>query len=386
MKHEVFWKNPSYKSRPELKQDIECEYLIVGGGITGVSLAYFLSIGGAKNIVLIEKKTIGSGATGKSAGILVLKGEIDLSELIRLFGRKNGLVYWNGNKEGLEIVKGIIKKEKLNCDFEPQNTIFGGMHEGDHDYVMEEYEVEKTIEKDSKLISGDELKKYLNTPLFKHALLSKNHGISINPLKHVRALAKVSEKRGVKIYEKTALLKTKKDTALTYFGKIKFNKMIKAVDVDYKKKEVKNRKSTIAVTQKLSNEQLKKIGLLEKKFVWDSEDEYHYLKITKDNRILLGFGDKIVSRSQRKTHPHYAHLKDIKGFLKNLFPQIKLKIKYAWSGNFGTTPDLIPVIDKKGNQLAIAGCGSQVVCVMSAKYMADKILNKKSNLDEFFRL
>jgi len=43
MKHEVFWKNPGYKVRPELKEDIECDYLIVGGGVTGVSLAYFLS-------------------------------------------------------------------------------------------------------------------------------------------------------------------------------------------------------------------------------------------------------------------------------------------------------------------------------------------------------
>jgi len=42
MKHEVFWKNPGYVVRSKLKENIKCDYLIVGGGITGVSTAYFL--------------------------------------------------------------------------------------------------------------------------------------------------------------------------------------------------------------------------------------------------------------------------------------------------------------------------------------------------------
>ncbi len=88
MKHEVFWKNPDYIIRPELKEDINCDYLIVGGGITGVSMAYFLAKLGAKNIVLIEKKYIASGATGKAAGTLVLRGEMDLTYLNKGIGKE----------------------------------------------------------------------------------------------------------------------------------------------------------------------------------------------------------------------------------------------------------------------------------------------------------
>mgnify|MGYP001576165951 CR=1 FL=1 len=88
MRYEVFWKNPSYKQRKPLTKDIECNYLIVGGGITGVSLAYFLSKFGAKNIVLVERHAIASGATGKAAGTLVLKGELDISDIIELYGKE----------------------------------------------------------------------------------------------------------------------------------------------------------------------------------------------------------------------------------------------------------------------------------------------------------
>ena len=137
MKYEVFWKNPGYKGFPKLTQYIECDYLIVGGGIIGVSLAYFLNKIGAKNIVLIEKNTIGSGATGKSAGFLALKGELDLQQLIGSYGRKRGFIYWKGNREGLKRMKEVVKKEKISCDFESQNTIYGSGVEGNIDKKQE---------------------------------------------------------------------------------------------------------------------------------------------------------------------------------------------------------------------------------------------------------
>lgn len=385
MRNEVFWKNPGYKISPALKNIIECDYLIVGGGITGVSLAYFLVKGGAKNIVLVEKHFIGSGATGKSAGILTLKGELDLNQIIENHRMKKGMLYWKGNQEGLELIRKIIKKEKINCDFEPQHTILGGF-DNDDLYILKEHKIEKKIEKTSRLLSGENLRREINTPLFKSALFSYYHGVSVNPLKHVQSLSKVVKKNGVKIFENTPFLGIRNHTAITPNGKISFKKIIFAIDVDTRRGEVKNRKSTIIVTEKLTEKQLKKISLFNKKFVWDSKEEYHYLKITKDNRILLGFGDKIVPKYHRKIHPHHLHLKDLKIFIKKLFPQINVKIEYAWSAHFGTTDNLIPIIKIEKDRTTIAGAGSQVVCVMSAKYIADKLTKKKSILDFFFKI
>src|SRR3990172_4932590 len=104
MKHEVFWKNPGYKVRSSLKKNIECRYLIVGGGVTGVSLAYFLSKNNVKNIVLIEKNEIASGATGRAAGMITLKGELDLKDVIKIHGKRRGLVFWKDSHEGLQTI------------------------------------------------------------------------------------------------------------------------------------------------------------------------------------------------------------------------------------------------------------------------------------------
>jgi sarcosine oxidase subunit beta len=44
------------------------EVIIIGGGILGVSTAYYLAVKGQKNIVLLEKDFLAEGSTGLSVG------------------------------------------------------------------------------------------------------------------------------------------------------------------------------------------------------------------------------------------------------------------------------------------------------------------------------
>lgn len=42
------------------------EYVVVGGGVMGMSTAYNLAKKGAKNVVLLEQKYIGYGSSGRN--------------------------------------------------------------------------------------------------------------------------------------------------------------------------------------------------------------------------------------------------------------------------------------------------------------------------------
>ena len=44
------------------------DIVIIGGGIIGVSIAYYLAKKGAKNVLLLEKDHIGDGSTGRCTG------------------------------------------------------------------------------------------------------------------------------------------------------------------------------------------------------------------------------------------------------------------------------------------------------------------------------
>ena len=371
--------------RPELKKDIECDYLIVGGGVTGVSLAYFLGKNSAKNVVLIEKDTVASGATGKAAGTLVVKAELDMKEMLEKLGRKKGLLFWKANHKVLSAIKEIIEREKIDCDYEPQDTIYGSINRDQDSFILGEYAVEKNIEKSTQLVTEEKLREVVNTPLFRYAIMSKNHGLSVDPLRFTQNLSAVIEKYGVKVFEHTPLLRVKGHKALTPHGTINFKKLIMAIDSETRHSRIRKRNSTLIVTKPLTHKEVVSIGMNPKKIVWDAKDDYHYFKIMPDNRMLIGYGDRYVIKKYLETIPREIAVNRTKKFMKKLFPELDLEFDYGWSGSYGVTKNRMPLLDIKGNIWSIAGAGSQVGCVMAAKHIANKLLDKNSSLEDFFK-
>ncbi len=387
MKFEVFWKNPGYKIRPKLAHDIECDYLIVGGGITGVSAAYFLTKAGQKNVVLIEKHHVASGATGMAAGTLVLQGEKDLEDVMHDHGKQKAKMYWNEVYAGMKSLQQLIKDEQIDCEAEIQDTMYCGYKHKTAGNVEREFELQKIFTSDTVLLGRIDLKKEIHTDLFDRAILSKNHGLSVNPLKLTQNLSTVVGSRGVRIYENTACLEVKDHIAETPGGNIHFKKLIWAVDDEYPTAKVRTVKTTIIMTRPLIDSELHAIGFdlgKKKKIVFDTKKNYHYFKITHDNRLLVGYGNLGVHRRYKKTDPHRPHLKQIEIFLKKLFPDLGITAEYAWAGTFGTTADYDPLIRLERDTAVIAGAASQVVCFLAARYVVDRLLGKDSPLEDFF--
>ncbi len=402
MKHEVFWKNPHHQPFPYLNASTSCEYLIVGGGITGVSLAYFLAGEGIKNVILVERNMIASGATGNAAGSLVASAEIDLSELVHKHGVEKSLAHWKMVGETLNDIKSIIKKEKIPCDFEEQDTMYCSLNEKHEDILHEEYDYVKKLTPTAKIIQGKELKKELNSPLFTKSIFSPKSGVSVNPMQLTQNLARVVAKKGIQIFEHTPVLRVSGNTAVTPHGTITFKKIIWAIDAAHPNPHVKNNKTTILITRPLTTSELKRTGLNKKKIIWDTNQYYGYAKVTKDNRLLIGIGDTKVgknfsaknSRLSRMAvakswlnrlftylKTHIPHTIRGKRWLRQLFPYLKINIEYVWSATYGTTENHRPLIEQKGNTYAFAAAGSQVICVMAAHQLARKIAGKTHQFD-----
>jgi sarcosine oxidase subunit beta len=74
------------------------EIVIIGGGVSGTSIAYYLACKGVRNITLLERENIAAGSTGKSAGIIThyfpdpVMTELDLKagEILKNFQEQVG--------------------------------------------------------------------------------------------------------------------------------------------------------------------------------------------------------------------------------------------------------------------------------------------------------
>ena len=88
MKHTSLWLDGiKVIKEPILKENIKCDVLIIGAGISGISTAYHLR-GHNLNTVVVDKNEIGHGITSRTTGKITYLQETIYSELKNIYIHK----------------------------------------------------------------------------------------------------------------------------------------------------------------------------------------------------------------------------------------------------------------------------------------------------------
>ena len=116
MKNKSIWTvGLNKKATNKLDKNINCDILIIGGGIAGISTAYFLK-NSNKDIVLIDKDVCGYGITANTtAKLTYLQGAI-YYKLEKNFNNKFAIDYLNSQKEAINLVKDIVNSNGIDCN------------------------------------------------------------------------------------------------------------------------------------------------------------------------------------------------------------------------------------------------------------------------------
>lgn len=106
----------------KLENDISTDVCIVGAGIFGLTCAYYL-IKQGYNVVLLEKeKDIASKTTGHTTAKITSQHNLIYKYLIDSLGESMAKKYLYANQDAIENISKIIEKEKIDCDFERQDS------------------------------------------------------------------------------------------------------------------------------------------------------------------------------------------------------------------------------------------------------------------------
>lgn len=380
-----FWDTKAYKRLPPLTSDIDCDHLIVGAGVLGLSLAYFLHKGGAKNIVVIDKAEVGSGATGHSAGMWVAEMETtNLPNFLKKYGAKKTRLWWDEHVRILHAMRDMVLSESIQCDLEKRPLYLVGATKEAQEFIQDDRMVRKGLHQWTALMSGADLRHELNTPYYSVGL--KLHGgYSVNPLLFARGLAASLVQKGVRIYEQTELVSHTRSVAVTKRGVIRFRTVVHATDVGLPSSTAKKFVTTIAVTKPISKKDVQKYKLEDgDMFIDVGKRSFHYGKMLSGNRFLLGYGDREVRSVGKHTSTHKPHVRELRSFLKRLMPGVRVGFGYEWSWPYGLSKTYLPVLRHKGNAVYVGGAGIQAGAVLMAEYVAAELLKKKHALDVFF--
>ncbi len=195
---------------PTLKGNLKTDVLIIGGGITGVLLAYFLHIKGV-DYALVEKDRICSGVTKNTTAKITLQHGLLFDELFNSIGFEKTKAYYEANKKAIEMYKSLCKD--ISCDFEIKDN-----------YVYSLKNSKMLFSELSALRKlGCEADYCRDLPLpivTKGAIRVKNQA-QFNPLKFLSAISK-----DLNIYENTKVLEMVGNTAKTQYGGIKADRVV----------------------------------------------------------------------------------------------------------------------------------------------------------------
>jgi glycine/D-amino acid oxidase-like deaminating enzyme len=378
----IYWtkKDKINKKYEYLSSNIKCDVLIVGGGISGAITAYYMAKKGL-NVVVIEKNIIGYGSTAATTALLEYQVDIDLYKLDKIIGKHNAKRIYELCLKSIKEIENIVKEINSDCDFEIKDAVYFTNKLLQRGSIIKEYEERKKAGFD---VYFEEKNESLD---FNCCIRTKNGSAVINPYKFTCDVFNyLSKFPNVKIYENTRLdnVEYKEKIKITTNNNFVINtdKIIFCTGFEtlkYIKTDIVELYKTFTIVTK----PIKNTSEFDFSFTArDMCEPYHYIRFTKDNRILFGGEDiKITNKMidldyiNNISSDKYSKLyKD----LCRIFNIKEIDIDYSFSGTFANTKDTLPIIDEidgKSNTFVNLGYGANGILysVIGAKILKDAV-------------
>jgi glycine/D-amino acid oxidase-like deaminating enzyme len=116
------WLAESGPSFPGFEGELDAEVVVIGGGITGVCLAYTLAERGA-TVVLLEAGRIAGAASGRNAGFLMVAPAEPYNEQIALWGRAGARAVLECGRRSHQRVRELIEAHGIECDYRANGSL-----------------------------------------------------------------------------------------------------------------------------------------------------------------------------------------------------------------------------------------------------------------------
>lgn len=196
-----------YKS---LKQDIETDICIIGGGITGISVAYELNKYKIRNIIL-EKDRIGQKTTGHSTAKITSQHGLFYKYLIDSQGKEYAQKYYEANQEAIENIQKIIQEENIECEFERQSAYVFTQKIEDVQKIKDEVEAVKSFGGTANFVEAQDIainhvNQENNDRIKALAAIEFPNQAQFNSYQYVTELAKICSQRHTQIYENSKVV------------------------------------------------------------------------------------------------------------------------------------------------------------------------------------
>ncbi len=339
-------------SNPTAVHDEDCDLCVVGGGFTGLWTAIIAKQRDPnRDVVLIEAHEIGSGASSRNGGFMDYSLTHGIANAQERFPDEVAILEQLGRENFVEIEK-VVRQYGIDCDFERNGVIEVASNWHTENYNEELYEdflQLRDLGHDVEWLDRDAIRAEVHSPVFTGGLWTKDSSALVDPARLAWGLKRVAQTLGVRIYEDTRAIdlnETKKKIEVdTPLATIKANYV--ALSTNTSKPLVRRVSKYIApvydyclVTEPLTADQLTSVGWRNRQGLADCSNQFHYFRLTADNRILWGGYDAIYyfgGQMDRELESRPESWAMLSRQFFNTFPQLEgVKFSHMWGAPIDT--------------------------------------------------
>ena len=349
-----YWLDQPDAPEPERSLDgtEQADLAIIGGGFSGLWTALLAKERHPnRDVVLVEGRRIAWGGTGRNGGFCAASLTHGLSNGLERFASEIGTLERLGRRN-LDEIEAAVARYRINCDFARTGELAVATQHWQLAGLRQGAQEARDLGGEPVLLDADAVRGEVNSPAYLGGLWDTGSCATVDPARLAWGLRRACLDAGVRIYEHTPVLRLGDETGpsgrvelTTPHGSVlaprvalaagAFAPMLRRLRYylvpvyDY-----------VLMTEPLTSQQLASIGWRHRQGVGDTSNQFHYYRLTSDNRILWGgydavyyYGSKITAGLDQRPET-FAVLAE---HFFATFPQLDgVAFTHSWGGVIDT--------------------------------------------------
>ncbi len=336
---------------PPLNGRKAADLAVIGGGFTGLWTALLAKERDpGREVTLVEGRRIAWAGSGRNGGFCSASITHGFANGMERFPAELPVLDRLG-RENLDQIEQSVERYEIDCDFARTGELTVATQEWQLAGLAENAAIARELGAEVRLLDGPQVRAELRSPTYLGGLWDVRGCATVDPARLAWGLRRAALTAGVRIYERTPVLSIGHQRAggglvlRTPDGEVLAGRVALAPGAfapllrrlryylvpvyDY-----------VLMTKPLSAAQLASIGWHNRQGAGDGGNQFHYYRLTADNRILWGgydavyyYGSKIAARLDQRPVTFAA----LAAHFYETFPQLDgLEFTHHWGGVIDT--------------------------------------------------
>lgn len=377
---------------PRLRGEHERDVVIVGGGLTGAATAYACAMAGLSVMVLAADR-IGSGSSGRSAGLLLPEPGPAFRDLVQAHGLRVARTIFETWRRASLDAAALLRRLRIQCGLEPLDSVTITREEKP---LRREFDARTAAGLEARWLSAKQARPSLQ--LDAAAAIRLADAFALDPYRACLGLSVAARKRGVKFFERTRVRTIafgRKGVELTAEGAVVRAQTAivttGSATAEFKplRRHFTRRESYLVVTEPVpaaTRRQMLPHGLT----LRDTLVPRHRVRWTPDHRLLVAGADQDETPAHTRPGVLVQRTGQLMYELLTMYPAISgLRPEFGWELSYGETADGVMYVGPHRNYphhlFALGGASDSVTgAFLAARILARAAAGTPAKGDEVF--